>query len=199
MDKFVIHHEIPYRKGHASNKDLQLHAKFLQVLTTSFDKTELHIYHNRNQHIQDFDQEKWLDEAYSDSHFNHSVNKAQRKTLVAHCIRAKKPILTLKGDPSVNAFLKQTNTFLCAHFWNKGKLAIKDIGFLISYVPSKHSNSIVTKDMIERTGIILDLEWAKVPQFKLIYATPKVRLSGKQKPLNTQAYSVQVLAKEGNC
>ena len=57
------------------------------------------------------------------------------------------------------AFLKKTNTYLRAHYWKEDELAIKDIGFLVSYVSSKHSKAFVTNNMIERTDL-LSLEWA---------------------------------------
>ena len=70
----------------------------------------------------------------------------------------------------MTAFLRETNTYPRAHYWKEDELAIKDIGFLVSYVPSKHSKAFVTNDMIERTDL-MSLEWARVPKFQLIHST----------------------------
>jgi hypothetical protein len=196
MIESIIRYEIPYRHGHASDDDFQLHAKLLKVLTTVYDDTDLRIYDNKSNRVRDFAEEKWLDKPYHASHFNYYDDTAHRKTVIAHRIRSKKPITTLKGDPQIIAFLKKTNTYLRAHFWKEDELAIKDVGFLVSYVPSKHSKAFVTNDMLERTELLTDLDWAKLPPFQLIHATPRVKLSGRQKPLHTQAYSVQILAKD---
>jgi hypothetical protein len=198
MEESIIRYEIPYRHGHASDDDFKLHAKLLQVLTTVYDDTELRLYDNKSQRIQDLADEKWLDKPYHASHFNSYDDSMHRKTVIAHRIRSKKPITTLKGDPQIIAFLKKSNTYLRAHFWKEDELAIKDVGFLVSYVPSKHSKAFVTNDMLERTELLTDLDWAKIPKFQLIHATPRVKLSGRQKPLHTQAYSVQILAKDSN-
>jgi hypothetical protein len=198
MTESIIRYEIPYRQGHAADDDFKLHAQLLKVLTAVHDDSDLRIYDNKSQRIKDFAAEKWLDKPYHSSHFNYFDDTAHRKTVIAHRIRSKKPISTLKGDPQIISFLKKTNTYLRAHFWKEDELAIKDVGFLVSYIPSKHSKAFVTNDMLERTELLPNLDWAKVPQFQLIHATPRVKLSGRQKPLHTQAYSVQILAKDSN-
>jgi len=192
MEEFMIRYEISYRNGHPTDDDIQLHSKILRVLTKAFDDTESCIYNNKNKHIKDFTSQKWLDKDYYDSHFHLFHDKAQRKTVMAHCIWSQKPISTLKSDPSVMSFLKKSNTFLRAHFWKEDELDIKEIGFLVSYIPSKHSKSFVKNDVRERTEYI-DQEWARVPHFRLIHATPKVKLHATSKHLTTQAYSVQIL------
>jgi hypothetical protein len=196
MDDSIIRYEIPYRNGHANDDDFKLHSQLLQVLTKVYDDTELRIYDNKSNRIKEFTGEKWMDQSYHGSHFNYYDDTVHRKTVIAHRILSQKPIASLKGDSKVLAFLKKSNTYLRAHFWKEDELAIKDIGFLVSYVPSKHSKAFVINDMVERTDLIPDLDWAKVPKFKLIHATPRVKLPGRQKPLHSQAYSVQILTKD---
>lgn len=196
MVESFIRFEIPYRNGHTSDDDFQLHSKLLQLFTAAFDDTEIRIFDNKNQRIKDFTGEKWNDQAYHKSHYNLYDDALHRKTSIAHRILSKKPLSNLKREPTVLAFLKQSKTYLRAHFWKEDELAIKDIGFLVSYAPCKHSKSYVINDMVERADLLTDIAWTNVPQFKLIHATPRVKLSGRQKALNTQAYSVQVLAKD---
>jgi hypothetical protein len=38
-------------------------------------------------------------------------------------------------------------TNINAHFWKEDEVALKDIGFLFSYIPSKHSKVSVIKDI----------------------------------------------------
>jgi G:T-mismatch repair DNA endonuclease (very short patch repair protein) len=117
-----------------------------------------------------------MDKTYHSIHFNYHEDNAQRTTQKS-----------LKGDPKVISSLKKSKTFLHAHFWKEDELSIKDIGFVVIYVPSKQSKAFIANDMLKRIKQLPDLEWAKVPQFHLIHATPKVKLSGYQKPLSTQA------------
>jgi hypothetical protein len=195
MEESILRFEIPYRNGHASNEDFKLHSKLLQLLLKAYDDTELRIYDNRNQRISEVAGDKWFDQEYHESHFKTYDDDLHRKTCIAHRILAKKPLAQLKREPTILAFLKKSKTYLRAHFWKEDELAIKDIGFLISYVPSKHSKSYVINDMIERADLF-STAWQHVPQFKLVQATPKVKLSGRQKPINTMAYSIQVLTKD---
>jgi hypothetical protein len=49
MTEMVLRFEIPYRNGHAADDDFKLHAKLLQLLTTTYDETEHCIVNNKNQ------------------------------------------------------------------------------------------------------------------------------------------------------
>lgn len=194
MQESYLRYEIPYRKGKgASPDDVQLHAELLDLLTQVYDNDELRLFDNRNERARSLSAKKWRDRKYYNSKFNSHVDIAQRKTVVSHRILSKKPLTSLKGDPSIIAFLKKSNTFLRAHLWKEDELELKDIGFLLSYVPSKHSKTFVTNDMCERCDSSLsDIEWSNAPPFQLIHAQPKIKLPGKQKLLRTHAYSVQV-------
>jgi hypothetical protein len=149
MVESFIRFEIPYRNGHTNDDDFKLHSKLLQLFTAAFDDTEICIYDNKHQRIKDFAREKWNDQAYHKSHYTLYDDAMHRKTSIAHRILSKKPLSNLKREPTILAFLKQSKTYLCAHFWKEDELAIKDIGFLVSYAPSKHSKSYVTNDMVE--------------------------------------------------
>jgi hypothetical protein len=191
MNETVLRFEIPYRNGHTDAADTNLHAQLLQLLTTMYDKTELLIFNNKNKRIKDFQEEKWKNSDYYNSHFGVHDDTSGRKTVVAHRICSTKNIGTLKGEPTIIRFLKQTNTYIRAHYWKEDELDIKDIGFLLSYVPTKHSKEHVINDMFERTKINSSVDWASAPPFHLIHAQPKVKIAGKQHPLRTHAYSVQ--------
>jgi hypothetical protein len=196
MEEQGLRFEIPYRKGHASDDDTKLHAQLLKLLTNAFDENELRVYNNKNKKVKDFEEKKWEDNNYYKTHFDAHVDTQQRKTVVAHRIHSKLSISNLKGEPTVIAFLKRTNTYLRAHYWKEDELELKDIGFLLSYVPTKHSKTFVQNDMIQRTEALLEIDWAEVPPFQLIHAQPKVKLTGKNKALMTHAYSVQVKTKD---
>jgi hypothetical protein len=95
--------------------------------------------------------------------------------------------------------LKQSTTFLRGHFWKQDEqVLLKDIGFLVSYVATKHSKEFVSNDMFKHCGQSPNVEWTHATEFKLIHAQPKLKISGKQKPLKTHAFSVQVLAKDAS-
>jgi hypothetical protein len=195
MVESTLRYEIPY-KSQAKADDVHTHADLLELLTKVYDDNELRIYDNKNMRIKNFSAKKWRNKKYYNSHFGSYVDTAQKKTVVAHRIKSQKPLNTLKGDPSVIAFLKKTNTFLRVHMWQEDELELRDIGFLLSYVPSKHSKNFVTKDMVARTKSVQGTEWSSAPSFKLIHAQPKLKLQGKTKLLRTHAYSVQVKSKD---
>jgi hypothetical protein len=192
MNETVLRFEIPYRNGQADDADTKLHAQLLQLLTTAYDETELRIFNNKNKRITDFQEEKWQNNEYYKSHFGTHVDTSGRKTVVAHRIRSTKNIGTIKGEPTIIRFLKQTNTYIRAHYWKEDELDIKDIGFLLTYVPTKHSKEYVTNDMFERAALNTNVDWASAPPFHLIHAQPKIKIAGKPHPLRTHAYSVQV-------
>jgi hypothetical protein len=196
MEEQGLRFEIPYRKGQANSDDIKLHAQLLHILTTAYDDTELRIFNNKNKKIKNFQEKKWEDKNYHKTHFGTHVDKVQRKTVIAHRIHAQKSISSLKGEPTVIAFLKSTNTYLRAHYWKEDELELKDIGFLLSYVPTKHSKNFVKKDMLKRTEALPNLDWTKVPPFQLIHAQPQVKLPGKHKAMRTHSYSVQVQTKD---
>jgi DNA polymerase III epsilon subunit-like protein len=89
MTEMVLRFEIPYRNGHAADDDFKLHAQLLQLMTTTYDATELRIVNNKNHQIKDFNEEKWFDKAYHTSHFGVHADNSGRKTVVAHRIRSK--------------------------------------------------------------------------------------------------------------
>jgi hypothetical protein len=196
MEESILRFEIPYRNGHVSDDDFKLHSKLLQLLSAAYDEKELRIYDNLNQHINEVVGDKWSDKDYYESHYSLFDDVLHRKTSIAHRILSKKPLASMKRKQSIIAFLKKTNTFLRAHFWKEDKLSIKDIDWLVNYVPSKHSKTHVIQDMIERAELFSTLKWPQVPKFELIQSIPKVKLAGRQRPLNTMAYSIQVLAKD---
>jgi hypothetical protein len=84
MEEFVVRFEIPYRKGHPSDEDLKIHVKLLHVLTEVFNETELRIFDDKSQCIKEFDQEKWLDKSYYQSHFNFHVDTPPKARLSWH-------------------------------------------------------------------------------------------------------------------
>jgi hypothetical protein len=113
MVESTIRYKIPYRDGHANIKDFQRHIELMRVLTKCFDDTEFQFVDNRNQRVKDLHEEKWLDQDYYKSRFNIHHDEPQRKqTVIAHRIRSKKPLASIKGDSNVFAFLKKTSTFL---------------------------------------------------------------------------------------
>ena len=169
MVESVLRYEIPYRKGKEQLDDLQIHAKLLGILANAFNKTKLRLFDNKNNRIKALDDPKWMDRNYYTSRFNHHVDRPQRKTVVVHRILSKHTVSHLKSEPKVLEHLKKSNTFLRAHFWKEDELELKDIGFLISYIPSKHSKAFVKQDMFARTEK-LDINWARAPPFQLIHA-----------------------------
>jgi hypothetical protein len=66
-------------------------------------------------------------------------------------------------------YLKTSNTFLCAHFWQEDKVLLKDIGFVIRYITTHHSKEFVMRYMKERINFVEDEEWVsskpKAPPF----------------------------------
>jgi hypothetical protein len=87
------------------------------------------------------------DKEYYDDHFNHHAEERQQKTLVVHRIVTKKTISIIKNEPTVMKHLKQTNTYLRGHFWKEEEVLLKDIRFLISYLPTKLSKEFISNDM----------------------------------------------------
>lgn len=198
MIEYTLRYEIPFHNGHVNNDDYKHHANLLKTLTTAFDSTELRIIDNKNQRVTRFDQPKWQDAAYYKSHFNIHSDDAQRKSVIAHRIRSKESISSLKSESTVLAFLKLTHTYLRAHFWKEDEIRLSDVGFLTRYIPSHHNKDFVIRDMSERIDFAKDQKWAstnpKPPPFKLIHSQPRLRINNKT--LKTQAYSIQVLSKD---
>jgi hypothetical protein len=161
-------------------------------MTTTYDETELCIVNNKNHQIKDFNEEKWLDKSYHTSHFGIHADNSGRKTVVAHRIRSKHTIGNMKGESAIFHFLKTTNTYIRAHYWKEDELDIKDIGFLLSYVPTNHSKEYVQNDIYERAKLNSTVDRANAPPFQLVHAQPKIKISGQQRQLQSHAYSVQV-------
>jgi hypothetical protein len=141
MMDLYLRYEIPYRNGTPDpNKDFKQHVHLLIAMTTAFDKLQLRIYDNQNERVKSFKEKKWMNKDYFEDHFTLHDNSSQRKTIIVHRVRSKKSISAMKNDPSVTQHLKSINTYLRAHFWNDDKVLLRDIGFLVSYVPTtKHS------------------------------------------------------------
>ncbi len=198
MTEHTIRYEIPYKKGQANKDDFKQHVKLMITISKVFDETELRITDNKNQRVKNFEEPKWLDAAYFQSHFTVHIDEKQRRTVIAHRIRSKKSIPNIKGESTVIAFLKSSNTFLRAHFWKEDEVILKDLGFLNRYVPTHHSKGFVLQDMKERIDYAEDETWAasnpKAPPFKLIHSQPRHKY--KNKTMKTHAYSIQVLEKD---
>jgi hypothetical protein len=196
MTEMVLRFEIPYRNGQAADDDFKLHAQLLKIMTSNYDETELRIVDNKNQQVKDFHEEKWHDKPYHNSHFGIHADTSGRKLVVAHRIRSNHTIGTIKSESAIFQFLKKMNTYICAHYWKEDELDIKDIGFLLSYVPTKHSKEYVQNDIFERSELNSAIDWTSAPPFQLIHAQPKIKISGQQRTLRTHAYSVQVKSKD---
>jgi hypothetical protein len=110
----------------------------------------------------------------------------------------KKTIPEIKNEPTVLNHLKTSSTYLRGHFWKQDEVSLKDIGFLLHYVPTKHSKEFVAKDIFDRCADSNDIYWTDVPEFKLIHSQPKITIAGRKNPLKTHAFSVQVLATEAS-
>jgi hypothetical protein len=195
MVESTIRYEIPYRDGQANIKDFQRHIELMKVFSKRFDNTELRFIDNRNQRVKDLQEDKWLDQDYYQSRFNIHQDESQRKTVIAHRIRSKKSLASIKGDSNVIAFLKKTSTFLRAHFWTEDEVSLKDIGFLTRFIPSHHSKEFVIQEICERAEHS-ELIWSDAPPFKLIHAQPNMKIKGKPQSVKTHAYSIQVLSKD---
>lgn len=196
MMDLLLRYEIPFTTGHPQDDDFKNHVQLLIAITKTFDKSNIRIYDNKNTRVKSFAEQKWMNKEYFNDHFTMHIERSQRKTILVHRIMTTKSISTIKNDPTVMQHLKQSTTFLRGHFWKEDEVLLKDIGFLVSYVATKHSKEYVSRDMFKRCGRFPDVEWAHAPEFKLIHAQPKIKLSGKQKPLKTHAFSVQVLAQD---
>jgi hypothetical protein len=197
MTEYTLRYEIPYNKGQANKNDFKKHVTLLTTLTKAFDKTELRIVDNKNKRVKSFEEAKWKDREYYNSHFKVNLDENQRKTVIVHRIRSKEPISGIKGESTVLTFLKTSNTFLRAHFWKEDETLLKDIGFVIRYVPTHHTKEFVIRDMHERLDFA-DEDWVstkpKPPPFRLIHSQPRIKL--KDKVLKTHAYSIQVLEQD---
>jgi hypothetical protein len=62
----------------------------------------------------------------------------------------KKLIPATKHDPIVIKHLKKTNSYLRGHFWKEDEVSLKDIGLLVTYVPTKHSKEFGIQDIHQR-------------------------------------------------
>ena len=197
MKDINIRYEIPHRHGQAHSDDYKQHVKLLIALTKSFDKSTIRIYDNKNNRVKSFSEKKWMDKEYYDEHFTLHDEPRQRKSIVAHRILTRKTLTDLKSESNVHQQLKKTNTYLRAHFWKEDEISLQDIGFLLSYVPTKHSKECVKQDMHERCvrlNRLKGIDLRHAPPFQLIHAQPKVNLPGRKSPIKTHAFSVQVLA-----
>jgi hypothetical protein len=198
MNDINIRYEIPFRKGSANEDDFKLYVKLLIVITTAFDKSSVRIYDNNNNRIRNFKEPKWQNQEYFKDHFHVHVETNQRKSVIVHRIMTKKTISEIKNEPTVIQQLKASTTYLRAHFWKEDEVSLKDIGFLLNYVPTKHSKEFVANDIFERCTETEDVYWTHAPEFKLIHSQPKITLTGRKNPLKTHAFSVQVRAKEAS-
>jgi hypothetical protein len=136
MTDLNLRYEIPYRKGSKDDNDYELHIQLLIALTTAFNKMTLRIYDNQNQRVKSFSDAKWQNKDYYDTHFNTHEDISQRKTVIVHRVMSKKTISVLKNDPNTIKHLKRSTTYLRAHFWKDNEVLLKDIGFLVSYIPT---------------------------------------------------------------
>jgi hypothetical protein len=170
----------------------------LIAITQAFDKSTLRIFDNKNNRVKSFSEPKWQNQEYYHDHFTTHDAVGQRKTLVVHRIMTKKTISGIKNDPNVSKHLKKLNTFLRGHFWKEDEVLLKDIGFLVSYIPTKHSTEFVNNDIFTRCSTTADIEWTDAPSYKLIHAQPKIKLAGKKQTMKTHAFSVQVLTKDAS-
>jgi hypothetical protein len=193
MTEHTIRYEIPFSKGQANKNDYKQHVKLLRILSDAFDTTELRIIDNKNKRVKSFNEPKWMDSEYFKSHFNVHLDVNQRKTVIVHQIWAKEAIAGIKGEASVIAFLKSSNTFLRAHFWKEDDVFLKDIGFIVRYIPSHHSKAFVLRDMFQRVEFATDEGWTstnlKAPPFQLIHSQPRIQVN--KQVLKTHAYSIQ--------
>jgi hypothetical protein len=197
MTEYTIRYEIPYKKGQANKTDYKKHVSLLIIMEKAFDQTELRIIDNKNQRVKSFEDAKWMDNAYYNSHFTVNQDEGQRKTVIVHRIRSKDAISGLKGESTVITYLKSSNTFLRAHFWKEDEVLLRDIGFLLRYVPTHHNKEFVLRDMKERL-YFADNDWVNTqptpPPFQLIHSQPRIKINNKV--LKTHAYSVQVQEKD---
>jgi hypothetical protein len=198
MTDLLLRYEIPYRNGKSDPNDYKLHVQLLTALAKALDKSHLRVYDNQNQRVKSFDAPKWVNHEYHADHFTTHDDPSQRKTIIVHSVMSKQSISAMKNDPSVIKLLEQTTTYLRAHFWKTDKVRLRDIGFLVSFVPTKHSKEHVAMKMLESCESYPDVEWHQAPQFKLIHAQPKIKVAGKQQLLKTHAFSVQVLAQDSS-
>jgi hypothetical protein len=102
-----IRYEIPVQVGHSIEDHLKLHNQLLQVLSAAFDTTNLHILDKKYQHVQNFDDSRWLDKDYYDSHFNHHVDIGERMVVIEHSIRSTQTLLTIQKDLAIASFFKR--------------------------------------------------------------------------------------------
>jgi hypothetical protein len=113
MKDISIRYEIPVQMGQSIEDHLELHNQLLQVLTAAFDNKNLHILDKKYQQVQNFDDSRWMDKDYYDSHFNHHVDISERMTVIDHSIRSTQTLFTIKQDIAIASFLQTTNTSLC--------------------------------------------------------------------------------------
>jgi hypothetical protein len=196
MTEINIRYEIPFRKGNSALDDFQQHVKLLIAITKTFDKSDIRIYDNKNTRVKSFEEPKWLNKEYYEAHFTIHVEEAQRKTVMVHRVMSKKTISDIKNDPTVGKHLKKSSTYLRGHFWKEDEISLKDIGFLLTYIPTKHSKQYVKQDIYERCENTHGIEWTDAPLFQLIHAQPKIKLPGQQTPIKTHAFTVQVQSKD---
>jgi hypothetical protein len=68
----------------------------------------------------------------------------------------------MKNDPIVIKHLKNTTSYLRAHFWKDNEVLLQDIGFLVSIVPPKLSKEYVAKRMLKYCDVYsipCDMTW----------------------------------------
>jgi hypothetical protein len=178
-----------------------LHAHWIDEVKKSFGE-EVQFLDNRNRIVTKMDPLRVDPELHSqqfqqyfDRHTiqrsNNQRNKPDHRnttSYIVHRIRTSVTLSNIKAESAVFKLMKDHNFYVNEHRWSETDWETTQLGFLYGIDPQFYDINQATNKVTK--ALKLSLPRTKVPKFKLVYCSPKIR-KGNGRTVRTKAYAIE--------
>jgi hypothetical protein len=117
------------------------------------------------------------------------------RSFIVHRIITSESITSIKNIPAIHQILRDNACYLHEHHWNEDDWDTTKIGFVTKLDPNfynpEQAQMKFTDYLKEQIKKIHGRTKLKIPQFRMIFSSPKIR-NDKNQTTSTKAYAVEV-------
>jgi hypothetical protein len=115
--------------------------------------------------------------------------------IIIHRMQTKYTLCEIKSTPNVANLMQKYNFYVNEHKWSETDWDTIQLGFFYGVDPQFYDTVHATCKIQE--AFKKNVPRAKVPKFRLVYCSPKVRSTkGNNRPIRTKGYAIETLRKD---
>jgi hypothetical protein len=176
-----------------------IHIHWMQIVQESLGD-DIIIINNHNKNVETVNTIKWSDPKAHQKQFKlhqKTVGRDDKRNTtyyILHRIQTNESVGKIKDLTCVKSLMKEYNFFITDHQWSETEWETTRIGFVTNMDPSFYNCTQAHQkfnEMISVRSALKSTRELKIPQFRMVFSSPKVRHASHT--VSTKAYAIEVM------